>query len=135
MMAERTQPIDRFAKIHNLLGVAKEWDYKAVMTSLSKFLNGFSGRGTFAVNFEKGGRYAVKLADKRAVIEENSRTEADFDIYIEEQTAQKIAMGIMSPIFALGREKMRISGNTSLAISVYEKLAADKGIIDPCRRR
>ena len=125
---------DKFAKIHNLLGSDKKFNSDKMMKSLTKHLDGFSKRCIFAITIEEGNKYVFQIADRCASIIDDTDAKPDFEIFLSEETAFHIANGKVSPILALGRERMRISGNTDIAIDVYDRLAADNGIIDPCKR-
>lgn len=128
-------PKDKFAKILNLAGHEKDPKHEDMLKSLSKHLEGFKINGSFAINIDNKERWLISMIEGKVNFEKNIEGKSEFEIEIDKKTALRIANGSISPIIALGREKMRIKGNTDFAIEVYQKLAAGDGIIDPCRRR
>lgn len=126
---------DRFAKIHNLASGKDRLDVKNALNGLTKYLSGVAEDGSLAISVKGSGRWIINISSGETSIQPTEDQNADVEIFLNEKTAFRIARGRISPVMALGTENMRIRGNTDFAIKIYEKLAADDGLTDPCRRR
>lgn len=94
---------------------------------------GLCGRIKLGIGIRKAqNQWLLELDEKNCTVSRKELENPDLEIFTRVETGIKIAKGLISPIEAFAKGKMRIRGNIDLAMKLYKFLASEEGKIFPC---
>ena len=76
--------------------------------------------------------FSLRVADARSAAGTGSLPDADVVVITTEETWQEIARGGLSPLEAFGAGRMRLRGDTRLAVKALKHLAGTPGRTEIC---